>query len=102
MQDEYQRVYPMMHPEVLHSAQEHSEQLQNKENTTGQPLIDVSDDEMGWKYQIIFNGWRDEIYLFEDKVTIGRSAFRLPPGMIGNDPVNLMRIVSWQKIDNPS
>jgi len=38
--------HPMMHPEVLHSAQEHSEQLQNKENTTGQPLIDVSDDEM--------------------------------------------------------
>ncbi len=46
-------------------------------------IDDVSDDKMGWKYQIIFNGWRDEIYLFEDKVTIGRSAFRLPPGMIG-------------------
>ena len=25
----------------------------------------------------------------------------LPPGMISGDPVYLMKVVSWQKIDNP-
>ena len=40
------------------------------------------DNPLDWKYQIILNGWRDEIYLFDDKVFIGKSAFQLPAGMI--------------------
>jgi len=35
-----------------------------------------------WRYQIILNGWRDEVYIFENKVFIGKSSYRLPPGMI--------------------
>ena len=35
-------------------------------------INDVSDDRMNWKYQIIFNGWRDEIYIFKDKVDLAK------------------------------
>ncbi len=45
-------------------------------------IDDVSGNKMAWKYQIIFNGWRDEVYIFDDKVFIGKSAFKLPPGLI--------------------
>ncbi len=32
---------------------------------------------------------------------VPKAAKNLPPGMIGGDPVNLIKVVSWQKIDNP-
>ncbi|MFC2126017.1 hypothetical protein ACFLU5_14535 [Bacteroidota bacterium] len=40
------------------------------------------DDKKDWKYQIILNGWRDEVYIFGDRIFIGKSVFKLPPGMI--------------------
>lgn len=47
-----------------------------------QELDNVPNDMSEWKYRIIFDGWRDEIFLYDDKVSIGESVFRLPPGMI--------------------
>ena len=35
-----------------------------------------------WRYQIVLNGWREDVYLFDEKVFIGNVAFKLPPGMI--------------------
>ena len=43
---------------------------------------DTYNQSTNWRYRIVFEWWSDEIYLFDEKIHIGKSAFRLPPGMI--------------------